>query len=120
MVPHLQDAGGYSFPSGHTSGSLVVYGMLAYLCLRLLPPRWHLASVLLASALAFSIGWSRVILQVHWASDVVAGFAFGVAWLTVSIAAIEVTRRMSRRPTASRSRRKPRCTASSRRWARRS
>ena len=89
-------ADGYSFPSGHTSGSLVVYGMLAYLCLRLLPPRWHLPSVLLASALAFSIGWSRVILQVHWASDVVAGFAFGVAWLTVCIAAVEITRRRAR------------------------
>jgi membrane-associated phospholipid phosphatase/uncharacterized integral membrane protein len=89
-------ADGYSFPSGHTSGSLVVYGMLAYLCLRLLPPRWHLPSVLLAAAFAFSIGWSRVILQVHWASDVVAGFAFGVAWLTVCIAAIELSRRYAR------------------------
>ena len=89
-------ADGFSFPSGHTSGSLVVYGMLAYLCLRLLPPRWHLPCVLLAAALAFSIGWSRVILQVHWASDVVAGFAFGVAWLTLCIAAVEVARRYSR------------------------
>lgn len=89
-------AGGYSFPSGHTSGSLVVYGMLAYLCLRLLPPRWHLPGVLLAATLAFSVGWSRVILQVHWASDVVAGFAFGVAWLTLCIAALEVARRYSR------------------------
>lgn len=89
-------ADGYSFPSGHTSGSLVVYGMLAYLCLRLLPPRWHLPSVLLAAAFAFSIGWSRVILQVHWASDVVAGFAFGVAWLTLCIAALELSRRFAR------------------------
>lgn len=89
-------ADGYSFPSGHTSGSLVVYGMLAYLCLQLLPPRWHLPCVLLAAGLAFSVGWSRVILQVHWASDVVAGFAFGIAWLTVCIAAIEITRRRTR------------------------
>jgi membrane-associated phospholipid phosphatase len=89
-------ADGYSFPSGHTSGSVVVYGMLAYLCLRLLPPRWHLPGVLLATTLAFTTGWSRVMLQVHWASDVVAGFAFGVAWLTVCIAAIEVARRHSR------------------------
>lgn len=86
-------ADGFSFPSGHTSGSVVVYGMLAYLCLRLLPPRWHLPSVLLATAVAFSAGWSRVFLQVHWASDVVAGFAFGVAWLTVCVAAIEMARR---------------------------
>ncbi|MGE0348426.1 phosphatase PAP2 family protein [Hydrogenophaga sp.] len=89
-------ADGYSFPSGHTSGSLVVYGMLAYLCLRLLPPRWHLGGVLLAATLAFTVGWSRVILQVHWASDVIAGFAFGVAWLTLCITAIELARRHSR------------------------
>lgn len=86
-------AGGYSFPSGHTVGSVVVYGMLAYLCLRLLPPRWHLGGVLLAATLAFTTGWSRVILQVHWASDVMAGFAFGVAWLTLCIVAIEVNYR---------------------------
>lgn len=89
-------ADGYSFPSGHTSGSLVVYGMLAYLCLRLLPPRWHLPCVLLTTTLAFTTGWSRVFLQVHWASDVIAGFAFGAAWLTLCIAAIELARRYSR------------------------
>jgi membrane-associated phospholipid phosphatase len=89
-------ADGYSFPSGHTSGSVVVYGMLAYVCLRLLPSRWHLPGALLAATLAFSGGWSRVILQVHWASDVVAGFAFGIAWLTVCMAAIEMARRTAR------------------------
>jgi membrane-associated phospholipid phosphatase len=52
--------------------------------------------VLLAATLAFTTGWSRVILQVHWASDVTAGFAFGVAWLTLCIAAIELARRYSR------------------------
>lgn len=85
-------ADGYSFPSGHTSGSLVVYGMLAYLGVRLLPPRWHLPSVLLAAALAFAIGASRVLLQVHWVSDVLAGFASGLAWLVACILAIELRR----------------------------
>lgn len=89
-------ADGFSFPSGHTSGSLVVYGMLAYLGVRLLPPRWHLPGVLLAAALAFSMGASRVLLQVHWASDVAAGFAWGLAWLAVCITAIEVRRRYVR------------------------
>lgn len=89
-------ADGFSFPSGHTMGSVVVYGMLAYLCLRLLPTRWHLPVMLLCTACAFSAGWSRVFLQVHWASDVVAGFALGVAWLTMCIAAIEFARRATR------------------------
>lgn len=86
-------ADGYSFPSGHTSGAVVVYGMLAYLCIRLLPTRWDIPAVVVATTLAFSIGWSRVFLQVHWASDVVAGFASGLAWLTVCIVALEMTRR---------------------------
>ena len=51
-------ADGFSFPSGHTSGSVVVYGMLAYLCVRLLPSRWHLPGALLAATLAFSTAWS--------------------------------------------------------------
>lgn len=89
-------ADGFSFPSGHTSGSVVVYGMLAYLCVRLLPSRWHLPGALLAATLAFSTAWSRVFLQVHWASDVVAGFAVGFAWLTVCIAALEMARRYAR------------------------
>lgn len=83
---------GWSFPSGHSSGATVAYGMLAYLALRLLPPRWHLPAVLAAAALAFSVGASRVFLQVHFASDVIAGFCSGLAWLTVSIASVELAR----------------------------
>ncbi len=88
----LVHADGFSFPSGHSSGSVVAYGMLAYLALRLLPPRWHLPAVLAAVALAFTVGTSRVVLRVHYASDVIAGFASGTAWLAVVVASIELTR----------------------------
>ena len=80
-------ADGFSFPSGHTSGAVVVYGMAAVLVLRLAPVRWHLPAVLALVALAFAIGCSRVLLQVHWASDVLAGFASGTVWLTVCVLA---------------------------------
>lgn len=82
-------ADGFSFPSGHSSGALVACGMLAYVLLRTLPRRWHLATVLLATAAAFSVGASRVFLQVHFASDVVAGFASGTAWLVCCIVGVE-------------------------------
>ena len=85
-------ADGFSFPSGHSSSSVVAFGMLAYLGTRLLPPRWHLPTVLCAIALAFTVGASRVFLSVHFASDVIAGFASGTAWLAVCIASIEFTR----------------------------
>lgn len=93
----LAQADGFSFPSGHSSGAVVAFGMLAYIGVRLLPPRWRLPLVLAATALAFTVGASRVFLRVHFASDVVAGFASGVAWLAVCIASIELTRWYRRR-----------------------
>jgi len=83
---------GWSFPSGHASGSVVTYGMLAYVLIRNLPQRWHLPIILLAAALAFSVGWSRIFLQFHFGSDVLAGFASGSAWLAVCITTIEALR----------------------------
>ena len=91
----LAFADGWSFPSGHASGSVVAYGMLAYLLVRLLPARHapaHLPIVAAAAALAFTIGSSRVFVQVHFASDVLAGFASGTAWLVVCISAVELAR----------------------------
>lgn len=85
-------ANGWSFPSGHTSGAVVVYGMLAFVGIRSLPRQWHLPVVLLASATAFSVGCSRIFLQVHFASDVVAGFASGIAWLALCVGVIELIR----------------------------
>lgn len=84
--PHeagLPLAHGWSFPSGHASGAVVAYGMLAYILIRTLPQRWHLAAVMTATALAFSVGWSRIFIEVHFASDVLAAFASGIAWLTL-------------------------------------
>ena len=84
---------GWSFPSGHTSGATVTYGMLAYVMLRTLPSRWQLPAVLGATGLAFTVGCSRVFLQVHFASDVVAGFASGTAWLTVCVVSVALSGR---------------------------
>jgi undecaprenyl-diphosphatase len=96
----LVHADGWSFPSGHSSGSVVVYGMLAYVLIHSLPPamarRASLPLVLLVTTLAFSVGCSRVFLQVHFATDVLAGFASGTAWLAVCVASIELTRHYGR------------------------
>ena len=91
-------AQGFSFPSGHSSGSVVLYGMLAYVLCRFVSPRAHLPLVLGAVALAFSVGVSRVFLRVHFASDVLAGFASGTAWLVVCIVSIALTRWMVPQP----------------------
>ena len=83
---------GFSFPSGHSSGALVAYGMLAYLALRVLPPRWHLPTLVAALTLALVVGASRLFLRVHFASDVIAGFASGTAWLALCITVLEILR----------------------------
>ncbi len=83
---------GWSFPSGHASGAVVAYGMLAYVLLRMLPGRWHLPVILLAAAIVFSTGFSRIYLQAHYFSDVIAGFASGTAWLAVCIGSLEFAR----------------------------
>jgi undecaprenyl-diphosphatase len=94
-------AEGWSFPSGHASGSVVAYGMLAYLAVRLLPERWSAARLpvlLLATAVAFTVCASRVFVQVHFATDVLAGIASGSAWLAVCIGALEFRRYRQRKP----------------------
>ncbi len=93
----LANEAGYSFPSGHSSGSILVYGLLAYLALRFLPAAWRLPAVLLAVATAFGVGCSRLFLLVHWPSDVVAGFVAGGTWLVVCVASVEAARRRGAR-----------------------
>lgn len=94
----LVAAHGFSFPSGHSSGAVVAYGMLAYVLARRLPPRWHLPLALVAATLAFAIGASRVFVQVHFPSDVAAGFCTGALWLAVCITSVELLAHYHRRP----------------------
>lgn len=88
-VHGLAEAHGYSFPSGHSSASMVAYSMLAYLATRLLAPPWHLPAALLASALIVTTGCSRIVLQVHYASDVLAGWVLGATWTVCAVLILE-------------------------------
>lgn len=87
--PGLAAASGFSFPSGHSSGAAVGYGMLAYLAWRLLPAPWHAPAFTAAAAIVLTTAASRVFLQVHFASDVLAGLCSGLAWLAVCIGSME-------------------------------
>ena len=89
-------ADGWSFPSGHSSGSFIVYGLLAYLVVIHWPKRSHLPVAALAMALIVCVGFSRVILQVHYFSDVLGGYALGAAWVAAWIAGLEALRRRQR------------------------
>lgn len=83
---------GWSFPSGHTSGAVVIYGMLAYLGMRAAPPAWHLPITLSALLVVLLVGYSRIVLQVHYLSDVLAALVSGGTWLMVCITAARVVR----------------------------
>ena len=72
----------YSFPSGHAATAVVLYGALGMLLAERASSRLRAVGWLVGAALlAFAIGTSRVLLNVHFVSDVAAGFAVGLAWL---------------------------------------
>jgi membrane-associated phospholipid phosphatase len=85
--------GGNSFPSGHTLGSTIVYGALTLVFLSLAKGRWRWWLVGVAALLVFAIGLSRIALGVHFLSDVLAGWALGLAWISVTAYAFRVWRR---------------------------
>jgi undecaprenyl-diphosphatase len=70
-----------SFPSGHTMSALIVYGFLAYLLVPKMPSRFWKWTVAIASVLIMLfIGFSRVFQGGHYLTDVIGGYAFGLAW----------------------------------------
>ena len=90
LVDPVDHAAGYSFPSGHAAGSAAVYGALLLLVLPR-AARWARALLLAAGTLLIcAVAASRVLLGVHYPSDVAAGMALGLAW--VGVAALLVTR----------------------------
>jgi undecaprenyl-diphosphatase len=93
----LLTAKGWSFPSGHVMGSLVAYGMLAYLLVREFHGRRLQVAVSAGAALLILlIGLSRMYLGVHYFSDVIGGYAAGAVWLAACVSGLEVVRRKPR------------------------
>lgn len=88
----LAHALGKSFPSGHAMTSLVVYGALLLVVMPLIAARWRLVVVALTGLLVLGIGVSRLVLGVHFITDVVGGWILGAAWLSASTAAFSIWR----------------------------
>lgn len=87
IVPHLTEAGGESFPSGHSFGAAVVYIGMA-LAFATLSRRHSVRYTIVVAAmlLAAMVAWSRVMLGVHFPSDVIAGWLGGAGWAFLAAA----------------------------------
>jgi membrane-associated phospholipid phosphatase len=92
----------YSFPSGHSTVSLAVYGALSVVLARRVGGRARLACLAAAAVLISLIGFSRLYLGVHFLTDVLAGFAAGTAWLAACVITLDLHQRLRFRRQTSR------------------
>lgn len=83
---------GKSFPSGHALSSTVVYGAVLLAFLPVVPRRHRRAVVVATGCVVLAVGVSRLLLGVHFVTDVVAGHVLGVAWLAGATAVFELWR----------------------------
>ena len=84
--PVYRAAMGFSFPSGHAMSAMTFYGLLIYLVWKNvdnLTIKWILTILLII--FIHLIGFSRIYLRVHYASDVIGGFSLGLIWLVLSL-----------------------------------
>lgn len=83
VAAHAQ---GYSFPSGHAMISIVCYGLFTYfVCKKVTSQRLRLLIYVSFSLLIFWIGMSRYIINVHYLTDVLAGFGLGFILLSILV-----------------------------------
>ena len=76
LIEHLDHQTSFSYPSGHATSAAVVYLLLAWLA----PPRWRPLAWALAATMILLNGFSRIMLGVHWASDIAGGTMLGTAF----------------------------------------
>src|ERR1700745_1542527 len=83
---------GYSFPSGHALGSIVCYGALFLVFLPATRGMWRRVFTAVIVTLIAAIGISRLLLGVHYLSDVLGAWALGITWLGLTAFAFELSR----------------------------
>ena len=101
IVSHPVDrAGGGSFPSGHALTSMVAFGLAFVIVLPMLSGRWRSLATVIAALLVLAVGFSRLVLGVHYVSDVIGGWIIGVAWLFIAVGAFHTAAAPSDPPIA--------------------
>lgn len=95
---HLVDVASLSFPSGHAMIGMILYTFIAYFIINELESesaKWITA--IIAGIWIFLMGISRIVMGVHYPSDIAAGFAAGYIWVFISISLYVALKSMFRR-----------------------
>jgi undecaprenyl-diphosphatase len=80
----------FSFPSGHSTTAMVLFGMIAYFLIRNSRHRkQRILYLLLGLSIILLVGFSRIYLGVHFLSDVLGGYLLGATWMIMGITVIE-------------------------------
>jgi membrane-associated phospholipid phosphatase len=83
LEPHLVVVKTAAFPSGHAASSMIFY--LAFALVLTAGTRWNRVAAAGAILMSLLIGTSRVMLGVHWPSDVIGGWSFGMLWVLLTL-----------------------------------
>ncbi len=87
------DLAAWGFPSGHVLSLVVFFGLVAYLLsTSRMSQRWRYLGAAIGVGTVLAVGFSRLYLDVHWLSDVLAGFMLGLAYLLLTIWLVECLR----------------------------
>lgn len=85
-IHRLVPVHGYSFPSGHSMGSVMFYGTVSYLlCRQMKSGFYKILTCIVSAFMVFMTGVSRIYLGVHYPSDVISGYAAAGTWLSAFI-----------------------------------
>lgn len=98
-VPMIESLKTYSFPSGHALSSFIFCTVVGYLIWKSKLPlavKWITLCLLLCFSL--TIGLSRIVLKMHYPTDVLAGFLLGIVWVLVSFYIFNRVTRRKRNP----------------------
>lgn len=82
FTPYPVDVSSMSFPSGHAGNSMTTFLAMALIAA---PTRWRPAAIAGAILASVTIGLTRPLLGVHWPTDVVGGWTFGIVWVSVLV-----------------------------------
>lgn len=89
-LPLIKNIAGYSFPSGHALSAFIFCAILCHLVwLTSLRTIWKWICITLLMSVAVAIGISRIILNVHYATDVLASLCLGIVWVVLAFAIFE-------------------------------